>query len=73
MFYSGNTKTTEIGYINENKQENCGHRNLPGTDHNQLSYKIKCLLCGHIYGANGSDIFQRKCPSCQDGAEGIEY
>jgi hypothetical protein len=27
--------------------------------------------CGHKYGSNGSDNFQRKCPSCQGGAPGL--
>jgi hypothetical protein len=27
--------------------------------------------CGHVYGANGSDIWLRKCPYCQGGAEGL--
>jgi hypothetical protein len=48
---------------------------IGGTDHGQFSYKLECLEpdCGHEYGANGTDIFQRKCPRCQDGEEGIEY
>ena len=41
---------------------------LPGTDHNQYVYAMRCRNSGHEYGANGSDIFQRKCPNCQGGA-----
>ncbi len=39
----------------------------------QLAYKLKCLKCNHKYGANGTDIFQRKCPNCQGGKPGISY
>jgi len=72
---SGKTKTTTIGYINRNNQEVLGTRGIKGNDHKQYAYKMKCLKyeCGEIYGANGSDIFQRKCPRCQGGASGIPY
>ena len=75
MWKSGNTETTAIGYVNRNKQNCCGTRGIKGTDHAQLSYKLKCMVdgCGHEYGANGTDIFQRKCPKCQSGMPGIEY
>jgi hypothetical protein len=73
MFNSGTHPTTQIGYVSEKKQKNHGHRNVPGTDHLQTAYKLECLNCGETYGANGSDIFQRKCPKCQDGVPGIEY
>ena len=75
MRRSGTTSATTIGYINRNKQKNHGTRGVTGTDHGQYSYKMECLEkgCGHKYGANGTDIFHRKCPRCQGGSEGIEY
>lgn len=75
MWENGSTKTTQIGYVNRNNQKNIGTRGVKGTDHGQSSYKLECLenSCGHEYGANGTDIFQRKCPRCQGGNEGIEY
>jgi len=74
-FESGNTETTRIGYVNRNQQLCTGQRNIAGTDHGQFSYRLLCLAisCGHMYGANGTDVFQRKCPSCQGGAPGIAY
>lgn len=73
MWKSGSTKTTKIGFLNRNDQKNFGHRDKPGTDHEQLAYKMQCQKCQYEYGCNGTDIFQRKCPSCQDGAPGIDY
>ncbi|MFA0256074.1 hypothetical protein [Vibrio breoganii] len=75
MFKSGGTKTTQIGYINRNNQKNHGTRGVAGNDHGQVSYKLECLQsgCGAIYGANGTDVFQRKCPKCQGGLPGIGY
>ncbi len=75
LFESGRTDRTRIGYINRNQQLCTGHRKVPGTDHGQVSYRMLCLAinCGELYGANGTDIFQRKCPACQGGAPGIEY
>ena len=75
MWKSGSTDTTKIGFVNRNNQQNHGTRGVSGTDHGQVSYKLECMNknCGHVYGANGTDIFQRKCPKCQDGKDGIEY
>lgn len=75
MYRSGTTSTTTIGYVNSNNQKVHGTRGIGGTDHGAFSYKLECLEpdCGCEYGANGSDIFQRKCPRCQGGSKGIEY
>jgi len=74
MWNSGTRPTTQIGYVSKNNRQKVhGHRNVSGTDHGQTAYKLECLICNNIYGANGSDIFQRKCPSCQDGMPGIDY
>jgi len=73
MWQNGTSPTPRIGYINRNQQKNHGHRNIEGTDYGQLAYRLECLLCGHEYGANGSDIFQHKYPDCQGALPGIEY
>jgi Zn finger protein HypA/HybF involved in hydrogenase expression len=46
---------------------------LSGNDHLQFIYVLRCEACGHEYGANGSDIFQRRCPNCQGGKPGLRY
>jgi len=67
--------TTRAGFINPNQQKNLGKRQPPlkGTDKYQYVYVMNCKKCGLIYGANGSDIWERKCPSpkCQGGKPGI--
>lgn len=75
MFKSGDTENTQIGHINRNNQKVLGTRGIPGNDHMQNAYKVECQNpeCGHVYGANGSDLFQRKCPRCQNGKAGIEF
>lgn len=62
-------KTTVPGYINRNSQKNIGKTNEKGTDHNQWFYLMECQNpnCNHRYKANGTDIWQRKCPGCQGG------
>ena len=57
--------TTQIGYVNRNRQVTVRATDLPGNDHLQKIYVLRCEHCRHEYGANGSDIFQRKCPNCQ--------
>lgn len=59
--------TTIAGYINKNNQKNLGCSGESGTEHMQSFYLMKCLSCGNEYKANGSDIWQRKCPRCQGG------
>jgi hypothetical protein len=61
--------------VNRKNQRCCGHRGVAGNDHGQRSYRMKCLQpdCGHVYGANGTDVFQRKCSKCQGGAAGIRF
>jgi len=75
LFASGSSETTKIGYINRNNQMCTGHRGTLGTDHGQVSYRMVCMrvACGSTYGANGTDIFQRRCPHCQDGAPGLPF
>ena len=75
VYQGGRGDSTRIGYVNRNDQLCTGHRGVRGTDHEQLAYRLLCLgaACGHVYGANGSDVFQRKCPECQGGAPGIPY
>ena len=74
-YFKGNTETTQIGYVNRNNQRCTGHRGVSGTDHGQYAYRLECLNlnCGCIYGANGTDVFQRKCPRCGGGRPGIAF
>jgi hypothetical protein len=52
-----NRRTTEPGYTNRNGQTVVRPTNLPGTDHGQRVYVLRCGSCLREYGANGSDIF----------------
>jgi endonuclease III len=65
--------TACTGYVNRNGQVVVRNTCAPGTDKNQYVYQLACSHCGHIYGANGSDIHLRLCPKCQDGAAGLRY
>ena len=67
-------KTTIRGYENGNGQANLGSTEPPraGNDHLQFVYVMHCPLCVRNYGANGSDIWQRKCPFHQGGMPGLE-
>lgn len=60
-------KSTEIGYINKNRQKNIGKTEQAGTDYNQFLYEMECMDCGHKYHTNGSNIYEKKCPKCQGG------
>ena len=73
MLRSGNSETTQIGYVNPNCQQCLGTVGVLGNDHLQYAYKVRCQKCEYIYGTNGSDLFQRKCPECQDGKPGISF
>jgi PHP family Zn ribbon phosphoesterase len=65
-------KTTTPGYVNHpHGQVVIRNTGLPGNDHGQYVYQLGCSHCGHVYGANGSDIFERRCPECQGGRPGL--
>jgi hypothetical protein len=66
-------RTTDIGFNNRNRQKVIRRTSFLGADHCQYVYALLCSDCGHNYGANGSDIFQRKCPRCQSGKPGLRY
>jgi hypothetical protein len=74
-FVPGNTKNTQIGAVNRNGQKCLGHRGRDGNDHGQKAYKMECqnANCLAVYGVNGTDAFQRKCPYCQGGKPGIDF
>jgi hypothetical protein len=63
--------TTKIGYINKHQQKNHGRTGALGTDYANYTYKMECLSFGTFYGANGSDIWQRRCPKCDGGKPGL--
>ena len=70
--------TTTVGNKNRNQQITLGLDNPNGTDHDQSVYALRCdrdlqdgTKCGFIYGVNGTDIFQAKCPQCQAGKENL--
>jgi hypothetical protein len=63
--------TTTAGYVNRNRQVAIRNTQQPGSDHLQYVYQLACAECGHNYGANGSDIHERKCPKCQGGEPGL--
>jgi len=64
--------TTVVGFVNRNQQVNLGLDNPNGTDHCQSVYALRCdrvlqdgNKCGHLYGANGSDIHGGFAPSAR--------
>jgi len=63
--------TTKPGYVNPNGQITIRNTDAPGTDKNQYVYQIACSKYGCNYGANGSDIHDRKCPQCGAGTAGL--
>lgn len=63
--------TTQVGYVNQHQQEVVRSTGKPGTDHGQYVYVLRCRTCGHEYGANGSDIWLRRCPAHDRGAAGL--
>jgi 5-methylcytosine-specific restriction protein A len=64
--------STKVGFRNPNGQVVLGPTGRPGTDHGQGVYVLQCEHCSHEYGANGSDIAARRCPSCGGGRPGFD-
>ncbi len=70
---SRNRKTTVPGFVSRNGQMVLRKTDAPGNDHNQIVYVLRCGRCAHEYGANGSDIWLRRCPSCSGGKPGLSF
>lgn len=64
--------TTRPGAVNRNDQVVVRRTDHRGTDHMQYVYVLRCSKCSLEYGANGTDVWQRKCPRCQGGRAGLE-
>ncbi|MDB6063855.1 MAG: putative restriction endonuclease [Pedosphaera sp.] len=60
------------GDISRKGQELLRLTGQPGTDHNSKVWILKCLACGHVYGCNSTDAWERKCPHCGGGKAGLE-
>ncbi len=69
----GDSRSVRPGYVNRNNQTVLRGTETRGNDHGQYVYVLICGQCGHEYGSNGSDNFQRKCPRCQGGMPGLPY
>jgi hypothetical protein len=65
--------STRPGFVNPRGQVVIRNTGLPGTDHGQTVYQLGCSMCGHIYGANGSEIHLRRCPLHDRGAPGLPF
>ena len=65
--------TTTPGFENRNAQRVIRRTALKGTDYLQYVYELECTRCSRHYGANGSDIHERKCPFCQNGKPGLDF
>ncbi len=63
--------TTRPGYVNKNGQTVLRRTDIPGNDHLQVVHVLQCGKCESEYGANGSDIWQRRCPKCGGGKPGL--
>lgn len=70
---SSRGKTTSVGYANKHDQEVVRDTGRPGNHHNQTIYVLKCRRCGAEYGANGADIWLRRCPKHDGGAPGLPF
>jgi len=63
--------STQPGFTNANGQTVIRPTGLPGSDYGQSIYVVRCGHCSEEYGANGSDLWLRKCPNCQGGRPGL--
>ena len=70
QWQEGSGASVEIGYFNPNGQQCCGHCGVSGTDHGQYTYKTESTICGYVYGTNGSDMHERRCPNARKGLRG---
>ncbi len=59
------------GDINRNGQQILRQTAERGSDHNARVWILKCRHCSNVYGCNNTDAWERKCPKCQNGNDGL--
>jgi hypothetical protein len=59
------------GNLNRNQQLLVAQTAWQGSESRHYIWVMQCMPCGHMYGADASEFFQRKCPACQDGPPGL--
>jgi Zn finger protein HypA/HybF involved in hydrogenase expression len=64
-------KYAKPGYINKNRQRVISVSEEHAQIHNTWPWLMVCEDCGHKYATNGGDVFQKLCPKCQGGEEGL--
>ena len=62
---------SEVGEINKRGQKLLAKTDKPGNLKNAHLWIVQCVRCSHIYGVNGEDFWQRRCPLCDSGADGL--
>jgi hypothetical protein len=68
---------SELGELSRNSQKLLDKTERAGTDFNSRMWIVRCMrpsgdgTCDHVYGVDGTDFFQRKCPKCQGGEPGL--
>jgi hypothetical protein len=62
---------TTIGYRNREGQRVIRKTDRVGSAPGQRVFILHCTVCDHEYGADGSEIYDRLCPKCQDGPPGL--
>ena len=71
MRQAARTPTTEPGFANPNRQVVERATGAPSAERaHQSVYALRCRDCGFLYGCNGLDIKERRCPQCQGGVAG---
>lgn len=64
-------RVTSIGSRNRDGQQVIRKTSREGSVPGQRVFILQCTVCDHEYGADGSDIYDRLCPTCQDGPPGL--
>jgi hypothetical protein len=64
-------RVTSIGYRNREGQLVIRKTEREGSAQGQRVFILHCTVCDHEYGADGCDIYDRRCPTCQDGPPGL--
>jgi hypothetical protein len=62
---------TTIGFRNREGQRVIRKTGRQGQAPGQRVFILECTVCGHEYGTDGCDIYDRLCPECQDGPPGL--
>jgi hypothetical protein len=62
------SEPTKINFVNHNGQRVIDVTQLPATDSGLRIYLLRCGHCQNKYAVKASEVWEKRCPACQENS-----